>query len=42
MKYGGGKKMGIDIINGNRPPELNSFIFTKKRLPSDGAMQRSH
>ncbi len=30
------KEMGIDIINGNRPPEVNPLIFAKKRLPPDG------
>ena len=29
--------MGMDIIKGNIPPELNSLIFAKNTLPSDGA-----
>ncbi len=28
--------MGIDIITGNRPPELNSLLIAKKRMPPDG------
>jgi len=28
------KKMGIDIINDNKPPELNSLLIAKKRMPT--------
>jgi uncharacterized FlaG/YvyC family protein len=31
------ENMAIDIINGNRPPDMNSSLFVKKRLPSDGS-----
>lgn len=31
--------MAIDIINGNRPPDMNPLLFVKRHLPSDGAVE---